>query len=401
MLYLQGQDGFIYRDTKFENTTFNTVTGQIKIIDYGLATLVDKFDFHEGFTPGWFTPEMVGPEDNFRRFFTSAGQFGAVNTTTDVFLIGKAGLEMIGGLPEDLQPPYPYDRDNVEAVETMLYAHHRAPYSNLIKRIHSPQARSFLKLVMAINPRDRRRPVAALHHPFLAARAAAVHARVGETLLEYTQQVCHILDWLAPLQDQSGVFLAAHHQELLQYLQAAMNTAAGTSDVQHDSVQAQQEDASNSISGFENDVAALTDDVSASTDDVAAPTTSSVGVSHTTSLDRSVSAGVSSSFTATDSATTLDASKAKQWLSNGLLKAYKRLKSFNSGTSSQKQDSSPKVANSSDTAAIISLAAGDDAVVVIEPVGVSVPGFCGLRLFGGRTRVKGSSKTGSLVGSKA
>src|SRR5690349_896856 len=104
LIAFQGASPFLYRDTKPDNVTFDPSTGQVKLIDFGLAMHLNGCDHIDGFTVSRFTPEMVDPAGGFRAFLTPSGRFMSLNKTTDVFLTGQQGLEMIQGLPQQLQP---------------------------------------------------------------------------------------------------------------------------------------------------------------------------------------------------------------------------------------------------------------------------------------------------------
>lgn len=406
LLLLQGDRGFLYRDTKPENTTFDPATGQVKVIDFGLAMRCDGFDYHPGYTPGRFTTEMVDPAGNFSSFRVPEYRLAALNTTTDVFLTGQEGLEMIQGLPQQLQPG-PCDLNDRQATDAMLLAHHKANYPRQINRLRSSKARDFLLQAMAVNSRERLTPAAALRHKFLSGRAAAVEARVAETSPAYVEQVCHILDILAPLQHQPGVFLATHHhQQMVPALSAA--TPAAT-EVQPCSCTTQQADSCSS-SSISLDVIATNSSSSSSSNNNSFSSSSGSGPaqlvdglmvsnscgSNGTTTSEPVEGPMTStsSSTAADACTVPDAAgKHKQQLAGRLLKKLTLLKSISSKASSKKLFGDLKAAATASIAVAADLeASGADAVVVIEPIGVAVPGFCGMRWWGRSSRSRMGSK---------
>lgn len=73
-----------------------------------------------------------------------------------------------------------------------------------------------------------------------------------------------------------------------------------------------------------------------------------------------------------------------------MLKAFKKLKSIKSKTSRHKQKSCTKAEDPVGTYS--GMDAGDDAVVVIEPIGVLVPGICVFNWFAGKFGSKASSR---------
>lgn len=276
---------------------------------------------------------------------------------------------MIRGLPQRLQPCH-CDLADTKAMHRILMHHHKANYPDLIMRLKNPQAREFLTQAMAVDPDERLTPTAALQHPFLEARAAVVRTKVEETVPSYTQQVWSILDLMAPLQGQQGVFLASRHQQ-----QCEDTPAVTTLEVPHNSIQAKHGvHRRSSTSGSEDDLYHST-----------STTKSNICISSVTTPEGcAVEPSVSRLISADDSAVAVDVSKAKQHLGSTLLKAFIKLKSIKSKTGRQKKRNCTKAADP--VAASSDLAAGVDAVAVIVPIGLSISGKCGFKFIVGRSK---------------
>lgn len=216
--------GYLYRDTKPENLAFDLRTGQFKVIDFGLAMHISGSDFHDGYTPGYITPEMCKPgkDKKYSAFLGPDLEPGTFNATTDVYLHGLMGLDLIAGLPEHLQPDA-FDISSDEGVLHMLKTHNKANFPALVKQVRSSKARDYLRQAMNKDPKKRLTPAAALRHPFLAPAAAAVQAEVGQTLPAYCQQAYSVVSLLQEVkQRKTAMFLCTWHQQ--QWLEQQQQT---------------------------------------------------------------------------------------------------------------------------------------------------------------------------------
>lgn len=234
-------------------------------------------DFHDGFTPGYITPEMCKPgkDKQYRAFMDISECPFTYNATTDVYLHGLMGLELINGLPEHLQP-LAFDISSDDGMLHMLKTHHKANFPALIKCINSSACKSYLRQAMHKNPEKRLTPARALAHPYLKEAAAAMELQVQQTQPAYARHASSIMTLLEEVISNKNVLFKATKQQQHYLQQQEDLVAAPVTPVRGNSSAGDCSDARSSDSNKSGLIGSLSHSLTSA--DAAAATTSAVEV---------------------------------------------------------------------------------------------------------------------------
>lgn len=213
---MQPESAHIYRDTKPENIAIDLSSGQVKVLDMGLAISASKEDYFKAFTVGYFTPEIAaaGPDWMHDNFFEYENRKACTNTSMDVFLLSFVGLDMVLGLPAELQTSSynlnSQDPQSGEELLVLLDAHSEADYAPLINSLPNPEAREFFTRTLCRDPAERPTPAQALMLPWLSGSVPAVQQSVAAAVPAYQQRNQLVLDLLDGVE---GAFVAPPQQQ--------------------------------------------------------------------------------------------------------------------------------------------------------------------------------------------
>lgn len=153
----------IHRDIKAANILIDDHNGDVKVVDFGVATqLSNNLSKRNTFvgTPFWMSPEVILQHD--------------YNCKTDIWSLGITALELALG-----KPPY----SNLHPLKVLfLIPKNPSPglpsISPFSKKSYSREFQSFIKLCLQKNPNLRPTAKQLLSHPFIS------HARRNIELLE-------------------------------------------------------------------------------------------------------------------------------------------------------------------------------------------------------------------------